>query len=118
VATCDIAAVAADRLDTRDFTGHTNEYVLGPADISYNDVAAALGKALGRDLNYVQVPDGDLKAALGHMGMSGDFIDNILELSHSINSGDILGGHTRADANTTPTTIDEFAQWFAAAFNA
>jgi len=118
VATRDIAAMAADRLDTRDFTGHSTEYVLGPADLSYNDIAAALGKALGRDLNYIQVPDGDLKAALGQMGMSADFIEKILEMSHSINSGALLDAHTRTDANTTPTTIDEFAQWFVAAYNA
>jgi uncharacterized protein YbjT (DUF2867 family) len=117
VATRDIAAMAADRLDQRDFTGHTIECVLGPADISYLDVTAALGKALGRDLSYIQVPDGDIKAGLMQMGMSGNFIDKILELSHAINNGEAQGGHTRTDANTTPTTIDEFAQWFAAAFN-
>jgi uncharacterized protein YbjT (DUF2867 family) len=118
VATRDIGAMAADRLDKRDFSGHEIEYVLGPADYSYNDVAAVLGKALGRDLNYIQVPDGDLKAALAQMGMSGNFVDMILELSHSINSGEAQSAHTRTDANTTPTTLDEFAQWFAAAFNA
>lgn len=117
VATRDIAAIAAERLDRCDFTGHSMEYVLGPADISYTDVTAALSNALGRDLNYIHVPDGDLKAGLLQMGMSSDFIDKILELSHAINSGAVQSGHTRTDANTTPTTIDEFAQWFAAAFN-
>lgn len=118
VATRDVAAMAADRLDRRDFTGAEVEYVLGPADISYNDITAALAKALGRDLTYIQVPDDDLKPALLQMGMSANFIDLILEFSHSINDGQVMSAHTRTEANTTPTTIGEFAQWFAAAFNA
>lgn len=118
VATRDIAAMAADRLGNRDFTGHTMEYVLGPRDISYTDIAAALGKALGRRLSYVQVPDGDARAALMHMGMSRDFVDLILEFSHALSDGTAQGHHARTRANTTPTDIDEFAQWFANAYNA
>jgi uncharacterized protein YbjT (DUF2867 family) len=118
VASRDVGAVAAELLDKRDFTGLSVEYVLGPADVSYNDVAAALGKAMGRGLKYLHVPDRDLRAALAQMGMSRSFIDMMLELSHSINNGDVMNAHTRTPENTTPTTIDEFAQWFAAAYNA
>lgn len=118
VATRDIAAMAADRLANRDFVGHTMEYVLGPRDLSYNDITAALGRALGRDLGYMHVGDSDARAGLKYMGMSRDFIELILEFAHALNDGRAQSHHTRTSANTTPTDIDEFAQWFADAMNA
>jgi len=118
VAARDVAAVAAERLANRDFTGHTMEYVLGPRDLSYNQITAALGRALGRELAYMQVPDSDARAALVHMGMSRDFVDLILEFSRALTDGTAQNHHTRTGANTTPTSIEEFAQWFANAYNA
>lgn len=111
----DVAAVAAARLETRDFTGSTIEYVLGAADYSYNDIAAALTRALGRNIMYMHVPDRDLKAALVPMGMAPGFVDCVLEMSHAINEQRLGGAHTRTPANTTPTTLDDFATWFASA---
>jgi uncharacterized protein YbjT (DUF2867 family) len=118
VAARDIAAMAADRLGNRDFIGHTMEYVLGPRDLSYNDVTAALGRALGRELGYMHVGDSDARAALKYMGMSRDFIEMILEFAHALNDGRAQDHHTRTAANTTPTDINEFAAWFADAMNA
>jgi len=118
VATRDIAAVAAERLGNRDFAGHTMEYVLGPRDISYNDITAALGNALGMQLTYMQASDGDARAALSYMGMSRNFIELILDFAHRLNDGTAQNHHKRTAANTTPTDIDEFARWFAEAYRA
>jgi uncharacterized protein YbjT (DUF2867 family) len=114
VYTGDIGVVAADRLDDRSWSGHSVEYVLGADDYSYNDVAAALGRAMGQQLNYVQVPDGDMRMGLSYMGASNDMIDNMLGLSHAINERRVVA--TRTPENTTPTTLDDFAGWFAAAY--
>lgn len=118
VAARDIAEKAARRLDHRDFAGHTMEYVLGPRDVSYNDITAALGNALGTQLTYLQASDGDARAALSYMGMSPDFIELILEFAHRLNDGTAQNHHTRTETNTTPTDIDEFARWFAEAYRA
>jgi uncharacterized protein YbjT (DUF2867 family) len=118
VATRDVAAVAAKRLCERAFSAHTIEYVLGPRDISYAEITAALGEALGRDLRYLHVPDSDARIGLKHMGLAGDFIDMVLEFSRALNQGIAQDHHVRTPDNTTPTDIREFAGWFAEAYKA
>lgn len=116
VAARDVAAVAANRLAARDFDGHSVEYVLGPRDISYREITAELGEALGRDLRYLHVPDSDARIGLKHMGLAGDFIHMVLEFSRALNQGIAQDHHVRTPDNTTPTDIREFARWFAEAY--
>lgn len=118
VAARDVAAVAANRIAARDFDGHSIEYVLGPRDISYREITAALGEALGRDLRYLHVPDSDARIGLKHMGLAADFIDMVLEFSRALNQGIVQDHHLRTPDNTTPTDIREFAGWFAEAYKA
>ncbi len=55
VATKDIAHVACNLLNDLKFKGHQIQYVLGPRDVTYNEVTAVIGKAIGKpDLKYVQ----------------------------------------------------------------
>ncbi len=42
--------------------------------------------------------------------------DLLIGLAKAINSGDILSHYQRTPENTTATSIEEFAQWFAAAY--
>jgi hypothetical protein len=71
---------------------------------------------MGQQLNYVQVPDGDMRVGLSYMGASNSMIDGMLGLSHAINERRFDGTFTRTPENTTPTTLDDFAGWFAAAY--
>ncbi len=52
------------------------------------------------------------------MGMSPNMADELNELSQSSNEGRIAGTETRTPENTTPTTIEEFAEEFAAIYRA
>jgi uncharacterized protein YbjT (DUF2867 family) len=64
----DVAEVAAKVLTSSGHEGET--YVLtGPASISFNDVASALGRATGQDISYVSVPSEASRAAIVGMGM-------------------------------------------------
>ena len=64
VATRDIAASAARLLRDRSWTGAGGLAVLGPEDLSLNDIAAITGEVLGRPVRYQQVPAEAYKAQL------------------------------------------------------
>ncbi|MFU8844965.1 MAG: NmrA family NAD(P)-binding protein [Bacteroidales bacterium] len=53
VATRDISEMAINFLTTLDFKGNNYEYVLGPRDVTYHELAQVFGKAIGKpDLQY------------------------------------------------------------------
>jgi uncharacterized protein YbjT (DUF2867 family) len=118
VHTRDIGKRAAARMAERDFKGHTHEYILGPRDISYNEITAALGKAIGRDdLNYVQFPPDQAVVGLQQFGFSKNSAKLLVELAEGINNGVVQEDYDRTTANTTETTLEEFAREFAGVFN-
>lgn len=55
-ATRDIAAVATKILIDRSWTGQSGIAVLGPEDLSLNDIAAIMSDVLGNPIEYVPVP--------------------------------------------------------------
>ena len=119
VATKDIAAVAAKYLSTQDTQGHAIEYVLGERNLNYIDVTQVLAKALGKDdLQYVQFPYEDARQSMVQMGLTENVAGLLIGLAKAINSGDILNHYRRTVENTTETSIEEFAQGFAAAYKA
>lgn len=115
VATKDIGAVAAERLLNLSFTGNTTEYVLGPRDVSYSEVTAIAGQAIGKpELQYMQFPGEDAIKGMVASGFCGeDAAQLMVDLANAINDGTLLNGHQRTEANTTPTTYEEFSQVFA-----
>jgi uncharacterized protein YbjT (DUF2867 family) len=119
VATKDISAMAYKFMKDLSFKGNTIQYVLGSRDVSYNEVASVIGNAIGKpDLKYVQVSFEDAKNA---MVMSGFVSANVAELfnglAEGMNNGTARNAHHRDAGNTTPTTLEEFAQGFAFAYN-
>jgi uncharacterized protein YbjT (DUF2867 family) len=117
VATRDIAATALRHLLALDFTGKSHEYVLGPRDYSYPELAAIFGKAIGKsDLPYVQFPYDDARKAMIQMGLGENYVDQLLELTKAMNEGKATEDITRTSANTTPTRAEDFAPVFAAAY--
>ncbi len=110
IATRDIGDAAAQALLKLEFSSHQTHELLGPNDITMTDVAAILGKAIGKpDLKYVQAPDDQLRAAMLQMGMSEDIAAQLLELEHAINSGHMKALEPRSAPNSTPTSFAAFA---------
>jgi len=118
VATKDIAATAFNVMKDLSFKGNTVHYVLGPRDFTWAEVASVIGKAIGKpDLKYVQFSYEDAKNGMVKSGMlSADMADLFNQLSESFNTGKAGNAHHRDAENTTPTTLEEFAQGVAAAF--
>lgn len=119
IATRDIGAYAAKRLQQLDFSGTGNvEYLLGARDVSYGEIAQVFGKAIGNSgLKYVQFPFEEAKKAMmAGWGLSESAADAMNEFVASMNSGQILGDVKRNAQNTTPTTLEEFVPILAQVF--
>jgi len=114
IATKDVAAHAAQRLAQRDFTGTSVQDLLGQRDVSLQEAAAVIGKKLGRpDLRYVDFPYEDAERALIDTGFSRDVSRLYIEMMRALNEGRFAVGLHRDRGNTTATSIEEFAEYFA-----
>jgi uncharacterized protein YbjT (DUF2867 family) len=107
VATRDIAAVAARLLLDRSWSGPGGVAVLGPADLSLDEMAAIAGEVLGRSIRYRQVPAEPYKAQLLKYGASEDFAQGLIDM-HLAKDRGIDHCVPRAAENTTPTS---FRKW-------
>jgi uncharacterized protein YbjT (DUF2867 family) len=109
IATPDIGAAATDALLRREFRGKQTRELQGQRDLDYIEVAAIIGKAIGKPtLGYIQAPDDQLRAAFVQMGMSANFAGLILEMAGALNSGHMRTLEPRSAANTTPTSFETF----------
>jgi uncharacterized protein YbjT (DUF2867 family) len=111
VATKDIADEAARQLAAKALSGHSVRYLLGPRDLTMSEATRILGHAIGKpDLRYVQFPEEEARKAMSGMGMSDSAIEALLEMQRGFNAGRIRPTQERNASNTTPTTLEEFAQ--------
>ncbi|VAX18363.1 hypothetical protein MNBD_IGNAVI01-2064 [hydrothermal vent metagenome] len=117
IATKDIADYAAKRLLALDFEGNNYQDLLGARNVTYAEMAKVYGAAIGKpDLNYVEFPYEDFKSAFMGMGASENVADKMNEFLKRVNAGEIFIAE-RNEANTTPTTIEEFSKTFSYVYN-
>jgi len=111
IATEDIGKAAAEALMRKEFRGKQTRELLGQRDIDYTEVAAIIGKAIGKPgLGYVQAPNEQFRGALTQMGMSANFAELLLEMAGALNAGYMKALETRSAANSTPTTYEKFVE--------
>ena len=109
VATKDIGMYAADRLLKLDFNGKQARNLLGERDLSMNEVAAALAKALNRNnLLYAQFPYDQVQKVLVQMGTPVKTAESLIEMFRAFNDGLVVSAEPRSEENTTPTSIETF----------
>jgi uncharacterized protein YbjT (DUF2867 family) len=109
IATKDIGAFAAERLLKLDFSGKQTQELLGERELSLNEVAAVLSKALNKpDLRYAQFPYDQVQQVLTQMGMPPKTAAYFLEMFRGFNDGIVVPQEPRSEKNTTPTTIETF----------
>jgi uncharacterized protein YbjT (DUF2867 family) len=107
VATRDIAAVAARLLREATWTGFEEVPVLGPEDLTQDEMAAVVADVLGRPVGYQQVPGEAFKENMLRAGLSPAIAQGLLDMAVAKNEG-LDNGVTRTPERTTPTT---FRQW-------
>ena len=119
VSTRDIGAMALNYLSKLNFTGKNVEYVLGQRDVTYNEIASVIGKAIGKpDLKYYAVTYEEGSQAMMQMGMSESVVRRMMEFIKAMNEGKVMEEARRTSANTTPTSLEEFAHVFKAVYSA
>lgn len=113
IATKDIGEYASKRLLALDFSGKNHQDLLGQRNVSYDEVARILGPVIGKpDLKYIQFTYDDFKKAMmENWGATANAADAMNELVKMLNEGK-AGFAQRTDANTTATSIEEFAETF------
>jgi uncharacterized protein YbjT (DUF2867 family) len=117
IATGDIADIVAKRMVRRDFAGKKVHNLLGERDLSLNEAVAVLGRRIGMpDLKYVQFLYEDAANGLMELGFSEDLSSLFIEMCEGLNNGLFSVGLQRTPENTTPTSIEEFAETFARYF--
>jgi uncharacterized protein YbjT (DUF2867 family) len=109
VAVGDIAAVAARLLLDRSWTGTDEVPVLGPQDLSPNDLARIMTGQLGRPVRYEREPLDHLRTTLVGYGLNEAFVQGIADMKQAKDDG-LDAGVSRTASTASPTT---FEQWCA-----
>ncbi len=109
IATRDIGVAAAEALLRLDFSHRETRELLGQRDISMGEATAIIGKAIDKpNLQYLQLPDDQVRAGLTQFGMSLHVANLILEMSRALNSGHMRPLEKRSTQNTTTTSYETF----------
>jgi uncharacterized protein YbjT (DUF2867 family) len=109
----DIAAVAAEILtgDTASHAGKTYD-LTGPAAITVGEVAQAIGRAIGKEVEYVDLPEDVTRQGLVAYGTPPWMADAIMEL-HNVsrqNQASTVTDWVEKLTGQKPQDIDAFAQ--------
>jgi len=106
-ATRDIAAVAARWLLDLSWSGVGHAAVLGPQDLSCNDMAEIITGVLGKPVHFQQIPFEAFNAGFIERGASVGFAQGMTDMMRAKNEG-LDNAEARTPENTTPTS---FRQW-------
>jgi uncharacterized protein YbjT (DUF2867 family) len=106
-ATRDIAAVAARLLLDPSWGGQDHVAVLGPEDLSANDMAQIMSEVLGKPVRYQQIPFEAYRSRFIELGMSEAMAQGMTDMAAAKNDG-LDNAEPRTPENTTPTS---FRQW-------
>ncbi len=107
VATRDIAAVAADLLLDHSWTGRDHVAVLGPEDLSFDDMATIMSEVLGTPVHFQQIPAEAYKENMMGVGMSDAMAQGMLDMALS-RPLSFASAEPRTPESTTPTS---FRRW-------
>ncbi|WP_199255377.1 NAD(P)H-binding protein [Mycolicibacterium mengxianglii] len=106
-ATGDIAAAAVRLLTDRSWSGTGSVAVLGPHDVSAEDMAAVMSEVLGRPVRYERESYEALAARLTGFGLGEAFVTGMVDMMRAKDQG-LDDGVPRTPETASPTT---FRQW-------
>lgn len=106
-ATRDIAATAAGLLLDPTWSGQKHVAVLGPEDLSFDDMAEIMSEVLSKRVRYQQIPFEAYKSQFVDLGMSAAMAQGMTDMALAKNEG-LDNAEPRTPDNTSPTS---FKQW-------
>ncbi|MCY0960110.1 NAD(P)H-binding protein [Streptomyces sp. H27-H5] len=107
VACADIAAVAAGLLLDRSWTGTDSVPVLGPQDLSPNELARIMTEQLGCPVRYERQPLDELYTTLVGYGLNEAFVQGIVDMKRAKDQG-LDAGVARTPGTSSPTHFEEW----------
>jgi uncharacterized protein YbjT (DUF2867 family) len=107
VATRDIAAAASRLLLDASWSGFGEVPLLGPEDLSFNDMAQIISEVLGKEVRFQQTAFEAYKERFVSFGMSDAMAQGMTDMAWAKNEG-LDNGVQRTPENSTPTS---FRQW-------
>jgi uncharacterized protein YbjT (DUF2867 family) len=107
VATCDIATAASRLLVDTSWTGFDEVPLLGPADLSFNDMARVISDVLGTPVRFQQTTFDAYKDRFVGFGMSDAMAQGQTDMAAAKNEG-MDNAVARTPQNSTSTS---FRQW-------
>ncbi|MBD1853937.1 NmrA family NAD(P)-binding protein [Leptolyngbya sp. FACHB-711] len=110
IATQDIAAVAAELLLQRNWSGHSVLGLHGPTDLSFDEAAAILSQELGRSIVHVSITSEQFRAELLRIGASESVAADYVEMWQSLSHPEYSPAEPRTSQTTTPTTFSQFVR--------
>ena len=120
IATRDIGERAAEALLQLDFSGLATRELLGERDLSHDEIATAIGSAIGKPkLSYQKFPGFLVEQGMKQMGIPGKTASLMSEMSSAANDGLLKPLEPRTAKNMTATSIEAWArEVFVPAYNA
>lgn len=112
----DIAQAAIEELFNLNFKGNSVRYVIGD-ERTGSEIAQVLGKAIGRDLNWVDFTDEQQKQGLLQAGLSETHASNFTAMGSALREGVMQRDAKKNKPVFAATKLEDFAKEFAAAFN-
>jgi uncharacterized protein YbjT (DUF2867 family) len=107
VATRDIAAAASRLLLDTSWSGAGEVPLLGPEDLSFNDMAGIMSEVLSKDVRFRQITFEAYKDRFVRLGMSDAMAQGMTDMARAKSEG-LDNGVQRTPENSTPTS---FRQW-------
>lgn len=109
VATRDIADKAVQLLLDKTWSGTGSVGVLGPEDLSYDEIAGIISETLGREIKYESISGEAQKAAMMRFGATEAAAEGLVELYDSMTNG-VFNMVPRTAETSSPTTFREWCE--------
>lgn len=106
----DIAAAAVAALTTPGHEGQTYA-VTGPEALSYDEAARVIGKAIGKDVRFVDVPPDAARQSMLSSGVPGWLVDDLVVLMNGVYAKGYAAGVSDAVPKLTGRPARSFAQF-------
>jgi uncharacterized protein YbjT (DUF2867 family) len=107
-ATRDMAAVAAQWLAGSNWIGQEEVPVVGPEELSNNDIAAIVSEMAGQDIRYQQISFDQLKQQFLARGATESFAQGYVDMYRAKNEG--MDNTAASLASRQPTTFRRWAE--------
>jgi uncharacterized protein YbjT (DUF2867 family) len=110
IAARDIGERVADLLTTEDWPRDRIIELHGGGHYTLIEATEILGRAIGRKVTYQTVPYAIARAGMIESGMSASFADALIETAASFNNRERWALEAPGPRNTTPTTLERWAE--------